>query len=309
MWISLSVTDVLYHITGVSNAASIAERNRFELKPSEGTEAEEALVKGKFYLSTARSTTSAYFLRSVYSYSVILRLDGRKLGQKFQVKPVDYWLSNQGGGVSDTENLMMRNFRNEMEDRVLSDSQFIPNASQYITEIHAHVNEKRHVLLKLKKYALLKKIPIFFYADTKNLLRLNKAKAVPIKFTKDNINPPPSDWIPDAAYKQSRYKRDKRGAFLRRWVELYKIPVGKGDTWETAKKMHPEHGKRGYDILNYSDAINALKADMHNAKSAPYGDLRKEREYLDELVAIMRKNKQTPEQFIKALREKWYPRN
>lgn len=303
MKISLSASDVLFHITSISNAVGILLRDRFELKPVEGSEWEEKLTKGKFYLSTARSLQSSYVQKTLGSYSVVLKLDGRKLSHKHAIKAIDYWQSNDGENADDK--LYRRKNSNEMEDRVLSDKQFIEPAHIYISEVHVRTNNKRQMMFALKKQALLRKIPIFFYQSDSDLLSLGR-KAVDVKFGKQDIQDKES--AEDKEYRRKRDVRTFRNSMLRRWLEVYQTPIKTKKVWDTAKTLNKEHGYRAYSMLQYSDAISSFRADLHNAKSVAYGTSSKEREHLDKLIAIMRGNKQTPEEFIKQLRDKWYPR-
>jgi hypothetical protein len=236
---------------------------------------------------------------------VILKLDGRKLGQKYAIKPIDYWGSNDGENAGDK--LYRRKLSNEMEDRVLSNTTFMP-AVKYIAEVHVCMNDKRRTLLQIKKACLLHKIPVFFYNDSKDIALLNKAKTVPFKFSKEDLAEP-EKYEYSREYRMSQYKNRKRSSSLRKWIEVYSLPIDPKlpDIYDSVKKLNKEYGKRAYDQLRYQDTINSFKADLHNAKSTPYGELTGDREYLDKVIGIMRKNRQTPEQFIDQLRNKWYP--
>ena len=302
MQISLSLgSDILYHITTISAAENILRSNRFELKPAEGSDWEQKQSLGKFYLSTARSKTSAYIKKSVYQYSVVLKLDGRELGTRHKIKAVDYWETNKAEGPLKID---MRKRANEMEDRVLSDSQFISNANKYITEVHAHVNEKTELLFSLKKFCLMRKIPIFMYDDAAALVAQDKRKA-----KKFSLKPVPAEPVSEEErkYRAMRLVRNFRKSSLRKWIELYKKPIVK-TVEQAVKELNEDFGMQAYKMLRYSDAINQFKNDLHNAKVYRYGDASKEREYLDVLVKAMRNLKQTPEQFIKTLEKKWYNR-
>lgn len=299
MKVSISIgSDVLYHITGLAAAENILRVDRFELKPSEGTAWEQQQGSGKYYLSTARSRVSAYIRKSAYRYSVLFELDGRKLGTRYKVKAVDYWETNKASGP---DKIQLRLNSNEMEDRVLSDKAFINKASSYITAVHACKNDKTGVMFSLKKMCLIKKIPIFFYENAKDLITLDTRKAIHVE-----VKPGQESVDEDTRkYRALRQVRAFRSSGLRRWVELYKVPIT-SSVDEAVNKLNDEHGKRAYTILRYDDAVNQLNADMHNAKSARYGDGTKEREYLDFLVREMRAKNQAPAEFLRALRQKWY---
>ena len=295
-------TDILYHITGIGAAAKIVKSDQFHLKPNEGTDAEAMLSKAAYYLSTTRTRVGSYSRQSIYSYSVVFVLDGRKIGQTYRITPVDYWETLKDAEPYNTDNAYVkRRDRNESEDRVLASKPTIP-AFKYIKEIHAGINDKKHLLFALKKAALLHKIPIWFYENTKDLLMLDKRKAVQVKFDKSALQQQES--LP----REYEYKYRLRENSIKPWLKLWyaRVPEGK-DTWKVAKEL----GDKAYNVyrrIEYSDALQGFNADLHNAKGMQPGHISKEREMLDKLVGIMREQKLTPAQFITALREKYYPR-
>lgn len=295
-------TDILYHITGIGAASKIVKSNQFHMKPNEGTDAEAMLSKAAYYLSTTRTRIGSYSRQSIFQYSVVFVLDGRKLANKYRIQPVDYWETLKEAEPYNTDNAYhRRRDRNESEDRVLSKSPTIP-ALPYIKEIHACVNDKKPQMFALKKAALLHKIPIWFYDNTKDLLLLDKRKAVPVKFDKDALQPT------EPAPREYEYKYRIRQNSIKPWLEMWyaRIPESK-EPWKVAKDL----GDKAYQVykrIEYSDALSGFNADLHNAKGIPPGHISKEREMLDKLVGIMRKERMTPAEFIKALRDKYYPR-
>lgn len=292
IFIALSGTPILYHITSVTNAASIVSKDRFELKPSDGTQAEESLGRS-YYLSATRHKLGAYTQKSLYQYSVIFVLDGTKLAQRHKSKAIDYW-----GGYGEE---WVRADRFEAEDRIFSQKPTIEQAHKYIKELHVHLNDKRGALYQLKRAALLRSIPIFFYGDRKDLLLLDKRKAVQVDLK-------PAD-APNRLPSAYDYKYRMRNSEMGAWLELYKVSlygVDPDKRWLAAKDRLSKTGYRKYEVLQYSDALNALNADLHNEKVTPYGHTSKGRERLDEFVKVLRKHKWTPGQFVQAMFDKWY---
>lgn len=297
-------TDILYHKTTISAVASIITSNKFQLKPSEGTAAEEGLSKGMYYLSTSRSRTGSYIKDNLTSFSAIFVLDGQRLGQRYKVIPVDYWDTNKGD-VNDK--LLRRTLHYETEDRVLSKQSSIP-ARPYIKAIHCGIGSEKHnyQLFQIHKWCLQHKIPFFIYSNNRDLMLMNTRKAIHVdyKTTQPEIKKP-------TEYDYMRYKRDFRNGYLMRWLKLWMYPL-KPDPEGYYGAQATALGKdvRGaYDRLSYSDTYQGFNADLHNAKSTPYGYVTRDRETLDKLVAIMRKEKITPKEFIQRLRDKWYPPN
>jgi hypothetical protein len=297
--IELAGTDILFHVTSLTSAVSILKSNRFELKPSEGTSAEEQLSKGKYYLSTTRSKLGSYTQQHLGSYTVLFVLDGKKLGHRYKVLPVDYWDTNKGDSA---DKMFRRSSHYESEDRVVSDDPFIV-ALPYIKAIHvAYPGKQREPLLfALHKKALLNHIPFFVYTDSKALLLMDTRRAVKVDYTK--VLP---EQKPPSAYD---YKYRLRNNDIKQWLQLWTYPlVIPKDGWagSLAKKIS-DRTYTAYQTLRYDDAINVFSADLHNTKSTPYEDPSQGREALDKLIGVMRKAKLTPKEFIEALRKKWYP--
>lgn len=301
--LSVSASEILFHITEHSKAVQIMEKNRFELKPADGTEAEEATSLGSYYLSTTRSKLGAYTVGKAYATSAIFVLDGTKLSHTYKVRPIDYWGTNELTPEQRTK-------ADEAEDRVFSRKPSIDNATKYIVEIHAHVGKagerSRYQAVMLKRACLKRRVPVFFYSNVNDLIRMNKKRATTLGIS--DQGPAPEVYERSPEYQQAKMK--ERGLNpLMGWIELNKTPI-RTKPHEDAAKLS-RFGKGNYRKLqsNYSgDDLRGLMADMHNAKSLPYGDVSGERESLDKLIAILRKNRQTVKEFIAALYAKWYPR-
>lgn len=301
--LEIAGTDILYHKTTLSAAVSILQQNRFELKPAEGTSAEQNISDGHYYLSTSRSKTGSYIHRNLTSFSVIIVLDGRRLAQRYRIVPVDYWGTNVEG-VDDK--LMRRKSNYETEDRVLSKKSEIP-AAPYIKAVHCGrgtQDSHEYILFRIHKWCLLHKVPFFIYEEANDLMLMNPRKAIHVNYhsTQPEIKKP-------TEYDYRKFQRDFRNGFLMRWLKLWMYPLKpnpEGYYGDQAAALG-EEANRAYNNLRYSDASGPFEADMHNAKSMPYGSVGRDRETLDKLVSIMRKEKITPKQFVQRLRDKWYP--
>ena len=308
------LSPILFHRTGVRQAANILKSNRFELKPSEGTNTEEKLSGASYYLSTARSPNSAYIRGGFSSQSVVIELDGVKLGAKYKGKAVDYW----GPGFYKNGDQDTRHERFEAEDRVYSPKQFMP-AVPYIRAIYLVApkdgeSNKKYLtsIYELRRACLLKKIPIWFFTDFKDVVLRNTKKAIPYKPVGPNSLPDdPNEYVyPRETLEWNATHTGRDEDSLAMWYTLYKLPKKAGvDSYDQLKAMNNKRLLDTYSRLRYDDAINGFEADLHNAKSTQYESNRKEREHLDQLVQVMRKERKTPKQFLDMLRDKWYPRN
>ena len=316
--IALAATPILYHITNNRAAASIVQNNRFELKPSDGTEAEERIQgKGSYYLSTARHKTASYTQRALSSNSVIFVLDGNALATKYKIKAVDYWANI----YRDNEDMTNRD-RMEAEDRVMSDSPFIKDVHKYIKEIHAFAEGTIRTapanILAIYKFSKRHKIPTYFYAngegnknDMAQMLLLDKRKAIPfdpiaaLKKKEDTAGRKMGDY--DFKYRRNRNE-------IAGWLQLYEMSVPADPTdWRAMKTRveQTDRSKMAYQHLRYhhsGDPLRQLNNGMHNEKTTPYGDISRGREDLDRLVSILRKKKWTVKDFVDHLEKKWYPK-
>jgi hypothetical protein len=131
------ISNVLYHSTGIMQAASIIEDNRFILSADFAKDAEMKSGKPMFYLSTTRSRAGSYHNseNSMFNGTVIFVLDGRKLAQTYAGKPVDYW----GDSFRNEHGVPLND---EMEDRIFSPTRTIP-ALKYIMSVDIMMKEPR----------------------------------------------------------------------------------------------------------------------------------------------------------------------
>jgi len=164
-------TDIIFHFTRYNNLMEILRDNKFNTSNVLGTATDEHHSRGKFYfLSFQRSGFGnlgyARFIRYVR-----IEIDGRLLNQNYKFIPVDYWNAPRDPvAFPDNRDQMLRN--NEMEDRLVTNENEIPNASKYIRRIDILVtdsdikHEKYHnLLIKINEYANKLNLDIFYYTD------------------------------------------------------------------------------------------------------------------------------------------------
>ena len=132
-------TDEIYHFTRISNLLRIVQEDKLKTSTVLGSTSDERHNKGKyFFFSTQRSGHGKIGYGIKGSSQVRLVMDGRRLSQRYKVKPVDYWMrSRQPAGIPDMRDSIKANMMmgDEMEDRVMLDAGEIPNASTYISRI------------------------------------------------------------------------------------------------------------------------------------------------------------------------------
>lgn len=238
------LSPVVYHYTSIYRTISIIENNSFNLSTSFGTDAEGWLAqKNKiYYLSTTRHKLGGYHLMGGMQ-GVMLNLDGTKLSTRYSGDPVDYW---------GPEFRKLDPAKGEAEDRIYHTKPTIPNAVDYIKEVHFYIKatelddentqrRTRKLLVSLKR----NNIPHYFYNNHRDWLLQNKNKSM--KFPIQKTTPP----VPG-------YYRKRRG--FGEYIELFK---------KDSVDQLSRHGLRVYNYLyNQHDFISQLKTDIHNDKSA-----------------------------------------
>ena len=186
-------------------------------------------------------------------------------------------------------------------------------ASKYIKAVYVMVSigntnvNYLNQMYDLKKFCLLRKVKVYYFEDFTSLLHRDLRKAVQYKPVKPGVDKDAYVYPRESLEYEALNPRRKTDT-LAMWYALYRIP--KKAAHESYDQLAAMGNKKLLDTFNrlrYDDALTGLSADMHNAKSTSYGDKSGEREHLDKLVDAMRKDKQSPKQWVAALREKWYP--
>ena len=137
------LTDVVYHFTSVRNLENILKTNRFYANHSLTDDVEiEASKNYLFYFSTTRFKNLKGF------GNVRIKLDGKKLSQKYKAFPVEYWwvenkIKNpnswrtlaRGHKLKSTKSRGDKENQFEFEDRIVLDKPYIEDARKYIIRI------------------------------------------------------------------------------------------------------------------------------------------------------------------------------
>lgn len=183
-------SEILYHVTGLEKAVQIFKTDRFNLAWAQDDM--EAMPSDYiFRMSFARTTTSGYpqFVNPRFC-SVVFKIDGWKLNQRYKSKKFNHWRDMHG--------YIHTMPKKEAEDRLISKEEFIPNASEYIIEAYIYIENPNEIeapqILDLLKelennpeykldfydlilYCKEKSIPLFLFSDKKSLTHINKKKA------------------------------------------------------------------------------------------------------------------------------------
>lgn len=256
MKICLSASSILYHITTISRLNGILIKDVFRCSPAIGTSADKG--SKMFFMSMSRSVHGKYNKMSCGRIQLVL--DGQKLAANHSIGPTDYWQYQS----------------DEMEDRLVTNKQYIKNFSKFIKEIHVLTKDSynsiegaqkkvlRNVILMCKK----KKIPIYLYDNEEAAQFLKKEKAISIKEANLKTGKIERAWPP--------YRRKDR--YTIRIIELlYK---------KNEKDLSKEAADFKYRYCNdyrKSDFIKSVENDIHNSRNFP-------NEYIEKVLDFMQKH-------------------
>lgn len=185
------VSSVLYHRTGFYGAKSILDQNRFRCSGVENTQMQNLAPPGyTYYLSTTRSPAGSYNRGEA---GVTLVLDGNRFNHRYPGNPVNYfpggrgWKEQNGNAV-------------ELEDRVYSKTEYIPNAVSYIKEIHMLVSVNYETADKISNFCRPSltgddhPIEVYWYDNKRAYADLRKDLAVSPQRIKDKIDLENNKW-------------------------------------------------------------------------------------------------------------------
>lgn len=280
MKISESVSNIVYHFTHIRKGVKILTNDEFVLTPIYKNNAENSIINkvdDLFFLSTTRSLQGEYHKND--SSGIIFKLNGTKLSNNYSGKAINYY-NNEWD-------------KNEMEDRVFSKKPRIP-AIKFISEILVAldynlfnkgvytINYKKEILFLLS-FSKKNNIPIKIYKsmkalvsrDTKELYTYNELKKL-------LVTSPKEEEI--TSYNKSNYDvqrnyRDKtKGSNLKSFIE---ISLGKNyeNYQDNSKNLI-------YKMLQYSDTISSLEADIHNSTNNPESYSRKLTDRIGQIMKL-----------------------
>lgn len=241
-------TDILYHMTSVQSAIHILQDGEFKLASSIGSSVEAKWApKGQHYfLSTSRSKSGDY-ARHPGKSAVMFVLDGQRLGQRYKVKPVDYW-EGMWRNVPDRTS--------ETEDRVFSKANTIPIA-QHVIAVHLLITgndewrgpRTRQAMLLAKQRG----IPAYLYTD---------AAAWATQDIRKSVSPADAKELIKGIMPSRRQFTTSNQWGLSRWVELI-FKKSTDELSEAAKKL--KFNLVYYGLRDKHDA-HGLDADLANAR-------------------------------------------
>lgn len=287
------ISSEVFHYTHFNSFLNIILSNTFQASPVIGSEAEDPISKGYlYYFSTSRSPNNAY-TKTFGTYDVILKLDGRKLAQKYKAHPIDYW----GPNFREANRGMT-----EQEDRILINKAEIPNALSYIMEVRLYAPKDNFSpevartrldnLFRVLRILKSRSIPIYVYQTKPDYRINNKKNSISLV-----------DLVAEIQDKtQEGYPKDYRAgrkSSLQDYVALIKTPA-------TKKNSLPDYAKQLADrylngqVYYHKDFQTNLSNMLHSFKTD-----QKARKDLAFILEFMRKEKLDLRGLVEWLDNKW----
>lgn len=301
-------TDRLFYYRRLNGALRTLEDGYFSFSSSTGTGVEEKYTPpGKpFFLSTTRSKVGDYH-RWVGDSAVMFNLDGRWIEQRYQVEPMDYWYAGKTQDtlkrgewktLDPTSKRAMWDYpssgrTSESEDRIFSSKNTMPLTP--VTAIHVFfamdklADEKNDQIRtfgayvnRIIKLCQKRDIPVFIYKDVNDWKTQNPKRRISLDYVMKLT----------ANLKMPEQRQSMR--WMGPWIELIKA----GKTGDLSK----EGDRLRYNMMYYSDTIEQLNNDLHNARKPGGGDY-------EDVVFInqfMIKNKlKNTRELMDYLKDKW----
>ena len=275
------ISQILYHDRGLNSAADILKNDRFTLSPLFRDPMEKEFISKNnklFYMSFSRTKTGS-FRETNFSNQTTFVIDGRKLGQRYHGKAIDFY------GGNNIE-------QSEQEDRLYSEYQYIPNATKYILEVHVFLKlpttNAKKLLKTVADVCERKGIPLFVYRNRRDFLVLRKERSQ--SYREFITETEPSSEIEDEVIFNENTSYDIR--------DLNTLIVGDPNNTVLTERMK----NLLYDIDNsYDEAIFSEMEGYYDMRATKIG-------LLQNMAKFMRKNGITrgdTAKMLQVLREKW----
>lgn len=276
-------SSVLYHYTSIQAALRIMSAGAFQLSSVTGTPSEERYAPPgyPYFFSTTRTPGGDYH-RYVGRGGVLFVLDGQWFGQRYKVRPIDYWdrswLHSDGTRTR------------ESEDRVFSKQETISIGG--VREIHVLLKEQDEYRSPAARKLLIAGkttgIATYLYTDERAWRLLDRKRSVGIDQGTAVLRgqEPQSTTYPDRSY-------------LEQWLELiYK---------KSRKELTDRANKLRYNLIAYGSRYptedQGLAADLSNARKPNSG---LHRTHAVKIINYMRsRGYKTTLELKQALVDKW----
>lgn len=179
------LSSLVYHFTGIQNILKILEQDKLIASGAMANVADGGSQNRNkhFYVSFQRSRSAQIgYAGNTGGGGCCIEFDGQALNSKYKGTAIDYWQRGKDPKVNGLGKSGVMS-SNELEDRLVLDTPYVPNARRYIKSIHVTVreNQGREYYDKLDKYCKRLDIPVYFYATDEDFRNGFKQRAVPLE--------------------------------------------------------------------------------------------------------------------------------
>ena len=178
------ISKKVYHLTGGKRLYNILKTDVFMLRSTMYNQRERDLSAGRFFfMSTARSKTSSFMRERLppdeftggWNFKAVIHLNGERLGMNYGAIQTDFMRTEFQKHYNKTAS--------ELEDRIFSNKNHIPNAKKYITmvEIMNPDTKSGNDLAEIKEVVRMLDvagIPWLIYEDERDLITNNTRKGL-----------------------------------------------------------------------------------------------------------------------------------
>lgn len=255
-------SQILYHFTRLNRLENILNNDSFYLTPAV-SKSEKTNGRDYFMSFTrSKSTKLGYGTKFDREDSVRVIINGQKLGSRYKIAPIDYWQYPK------TPESMLQTNSDEMEDRLVSNTNEIPNASKYITQIDIMMGSDgvpKSIIDNANKLG----IKINIYDDVKEFGKSSNKVVKPIINNDEKSENQGNVRFMSGIMSVITYNDKEMYIKLINGLE----DLGYGDTIGDIKEMI----SRGHEKLKYNlrpndeysleDLVSSLGADLHNNKT------------------------------------------
>lgn len=180
------LSNLVYHFTNIQNILKIIEQDKLIASGAMANVADGGSQNRNkhFYISFQRTRSAQIgYAGNTGGGGSCIEFDGQALNSKYKGTAIDYWQRGKDPKVNGLGKSGVMS-SNELEDRLVLDTPYVPNARRYIKSIHVTVHTEgsgREYYDKIDKYCKRLDIPVYFYATSEDFRNGFKQRAVPLE--------------------------------------------------------------------------------------------------------------------------------
>ena len=180
------LSNLVYHFTSVHNILKIIEQDKLIASGAMANSADGGSQNRDkhFYISFQRSRSAKIgYAGNTGGSGACIEFDGQALNSKYKGTAIDYWQRGKDPKVNNMGKSGVMS-SNELEDRLVLDTPYVPNIRRYIKRVHVTVQKDgmgQEYYKKLNKYCNQLNIPVYFYSTSEDFRLGFKHNALPLE--------------------------------------------------------------------------------------------------------------------------------